>query len=418
MGWKPSVPRDQLAAELPDALRRQVPHRLHDLPPMSGDVTAAGSPEPAGRAAGTTASRGGGTTSPAKSAAAAPGRRPRRCHRTAISRRRRCRAATSSPWSAAAPRSPPPAALSSPPDDIVPYVRRPPEVTPGVPLSYATATVLDGHATGLLVQTREGRPVKVEGNPEHPAVARRRRHLRAGGAARPLRPVARPHAAPGRPAGELAAAARPCRGAARRAGGRRQRSRLPPRADLVAAHRTPAGAAAPAVAGRPGLLPLGHRAARRARRDAAGVRPPAGGAAAARRGGGGGGSRLGPPCRRTVPPAPRPGIRRAAPDPRAGGTDEPALRRRADADADRYRGGPRAARPALGAAAPRRRPPRGARRRRERPRPRRRAARLGAPPPPPTCGATPAAPWWSPARRPTPTPTPAWCAATRRSTAR
>ncbi len=56
-----------------------------------------------------------------------------------------------------------------PPDEIVPYAHRPPEVTPGVPAAYATATVLDGYATGLLVQTREGRPIKVEGNPDHPA---------------------------------------------------------------------------------------------------------------------------------------------------------------------------------------------------------------------------------------------------------
>ncbi len=58
----------------------------------------------------------------------------------------------------------------APPDElIVPYARTPPEVTPGVPLTYATSMVLDGFATGLLVQSREGRPIKVEGNPDHPA---------------------------------------------------------------------------------------------------------------------------------------------------------------------------------------------------------------------------------------------------------
>jgi molybdopterin-containing oxidoreductase family iron-sulfur binding subunit len=52
---------------------------------------------------------------------------------------------------------------------ILPYVEQPPEVTPGLPVEYATSMVLDGFATGLLVQSREGRPIKIEGNPEHPA---------------------------------------------------------------------------------------------------------------------------------------------------------------------------------------------------------------------------------------------------------
>ncbi len=52
---------------------------------------------------------------------------------------------------------------------IVPYVRRSPEVVPGTSTVYATSFVLDGFATGLLVACREGRPIKVEGNPDHPA---------------------------------------------------------------------------------------------------------------------------------------------------------------------------------------------------------------------------------------------------------
>ncbi len=51
----------------------------------------------------------------------------------------------------------------------MPYAVQPPEVVPGNPLSYATASLVDGYATGLLVQTREGRPIKIEGNPSHPA---------------------------------------------------------------------------------------------------------------------------------------------------------------------------------------------------------------------------------------------------------
>ncbi|MBI3182770.1 MAG: TAT-variant-translocated molybdopterin oxidoreductase [Myxococcales bacterium] len=51
---------------------------------------------------------------------------------------------------------------------VVPYHRVPPELTPGNALHFATAMPLGGVATGLLVTSREGRPVKVEGNPEHP----------------------------------------------------------------------------------------------------------------------------------------------------------------------------------------------------------------------------------------------------------
>ncbi len=54
-------------------------------------------------------------------------------------------------------------------EKILPYVRKPPEVTPGNPLHYATALTLDGLATGLLATCYEGRPTKLEGNPDHPA---------------------------------------------------------------------------------------------------------------------------------------------------------------------------------------------------------------------------------------------------------
>ena len=52
---------------------------------------------------------------------------------------------------------------------IVPYVRQPEEEIPGKPLFYATAMTLGGVATGLLVESHEGRPTKIEGNPDHPA---------------------------------------------------------------------------------------------------------------------------------------------------------------------------------------------------------------------------------------------------------
>jgi anaerobic selenocysteine-containing dehydrogenase len=61
------------------------------------------------------------------------------------------------------------ACTRAPAKRVVPYGNPPPEVTPGVPSHYATARVLDGYATGLVVTSREGRPTKVEGNPLHPA---------------------------------------------------------------------------------------------------------------------------------------------------------------------------------------------------------------------------------------------------------
>ncbi|MDB6033691.1 MAG: molybdopterin oxidoreductase, iron-sulfur binding subunit [Verrucomicrobiales bacterium] len=55
-----------------------------------------------------------------------------------------------------------------PNEKIVPYVAQPEQMLLGRPLFFATAMTLGGYATGLLVRSREGRPVKVEGNPEHP----------------------------------------------------------------------------------------------------------------------------------------------------------------------------------------------------------------------------------------------------------
>jgi Fe-S-cluster-containing dehydrogenase component len=56
-----------------------------------------------------------------------------------------------------------------PPEQILPYARQPEDVIPGKPLFYATAMTLGGRATGLLVESHEGRPTKIEGNPLHPA---------------------------------------------------------------------------------------------------------------------------------------------------------------------------------------------------------------------------------------------------------
>jgi Fe-S-cluster-containing dehydrogenase component len=59
--------------------------------------------------------------------------------------------------------------MKKPSQRIMPRVDQAPELTPGVALDYATATVIDGYATGVLVTTHEARPTKVEGNPDSPA---------------------------------------------------------------------------------------------------------------------------------------------------------------------------------------------------------------------------------------------------------
>ncbi len=55
-----------------------------------------------------------------------------------------------------------------PPEKIVPYVNQPEEHVPGKPLFFATAMPLLGVATPILVRSNEGRPTKIEGNPDHP----------------------------------------------------------------------------------------------------------------------------------------------------------------------------------------------------------------------------------------------------------
>ncbi|MDX8529192.1 TAT-variant-translocated molybdopterin oxidoreductase [Mesorhizobium sp. MSK_1335] len=54
-------------------------------------------------------------------------------------------------------------------ESIVPYVSQPEILVPGKPVYYATTLSSDGFGVGAIVESHEGRPTKVEGNPDHPA---------------------------------------------------------------------------------------------------------------------------------------------------------------------------------------------------------------------------------------------------------
>lgn len=56
-----------------------------------------------------------------------------------------------------------------PSETIVPYVKQPEELVPGKPLYYATSMPMAGWSVPILVESHEGRPTKVEGNPDHPS---------------------------------------------------------------------------------------------------------------------------------------------------------------------------------------------------------------------------------------------------------
>ncbi len=55
------------------------------------------------------------------------------------------------------------------PRQLLPYVEEPENIVPGRNRYYASAVTLDGYATGVLVAHQMARPIKVEGNPDHPA---------------------------------------------------------------------------------------------------------------------------------------------------------------------------------------------------------------------------------------------------------
>jgi molybdopterin-containing oxidoreductase family iron-sulfur binding subunit len=59
-------------------------------------------------------------------------------------------------------------ACSRPVEKILPYAKNPEELVPGKPWFYATAIPFPFGARGVLVASHMGRPVRIEGNPEHP----------------------------------------------------------------------------------------------------------------------------------------------------------------------------------------------------------------------------------------------------------
>ncbi|MEZ4331742.1 MAG: 4Fe-4S dicluster domain-containing protein [Myxococcota bacterium] len=60
------------------------------------------------------------------------------------------------------------AGCSDPTENLIPYVIQPETITPGISVDYASTCLECSAGCGLHVKTREGRPIKLEGNPEHP----------------------------------------------------------------------------------------------------------------------------------------------------------------------------------------------------------------------------------------------------------
>ena len=58
--------------------------------------------------------------------------------------------------------------MRKPAERILPFSKRPEDSVPGRPIYYATSAVVGGTVLGLLVESQDGRPTKVEGHPRHP----------------------------------------------------------------------------------------------------------------------------------------------------------------------------------------------------------------------------------------------------------
>jgi len=57
---------------------------------------------------------------------------------------------------------------AAPEQKVIPYLKQPPELTPGVASWYASTCGGCSAGCGVLVKVRDGRPIKIEGNPDHP----------------------------------------------------------------------------------------------------------------------------------------------------------------------------------------------------------------------------------------------------------
>jgi molybdopterin-containing oxidoreductase family iron-sulfur binding subunit len=59
--------------------------------------------------------------------------------------------------------------MRKPREYILPHSSRPEDLIPGRPLHYATTAYVAGDVAGLLIESQDGRPTKIYGNPNHPA---------------------------------------------------------------------------------------------------------------------------------------------------------------------------------------------------------------------------------------------------------
>ncbi|MCA9654925.1 MAG: 4Fe-4S dicluster domain-containing protein [Myxococcales bacterium] len=57
--------------------------------------------------------------------------------------------------------------IRKPKENILPFAERPEDLIPGKPLYYASAFAEAGSVAGVLVESQDGRPTKIEGNPRH-----------------------------------------------------------------------------------------------------------------------------------------------------------------------------------------------------------------------------------------------------------
>ena len=171
------------------------------------------------------------------------------------------------------------ACTRQPTEELVPYVRQPEELVPGKPLFYATAMTMNGAGMGLLVESHEGRPTKIEGQSRASLEPGRHRSLRPGRNPRALRsgPIADAHQPRRHPTLQ-----RLCRHGAPDPGGpeRVARPGIPDphrddrvanarRADSTASRNPPAGEMGAVGTGRPAQRPRGQPpGVRRVRRRA------------------------------------------------------------------------------------------------------------------------------------------------------